>query len=307
MDIGDKIYVAGHTGLVGSAVVKKLKTLGYENILTATHRELDLTNQKAVNELFLKENPDYVIICAGTVGGIEANNTKRGEFIYDNLMIQTNIVHAAYEHKVKKLLAIGSSCIYPKNAPQPIKEEYLLSGELEPTNEPYAISKIACLKMCDAYREQYGCNFISAMPTNTYGEHDNYDPFSSHVVAAMIRSFHDAKINCKPFVVIWGSGQVYREFIHADDLADGLVFLMNNYNKPGHINIGTGEDIPIQELAYLIKDIVGFNGEIYNDCSKPDGMKRKLLDVSKIHILGWRAKIGLREGLERVYKEYIKC
>lgn len=307
MNKADKIYVAGHTGLVGSAVVRKLQADGYENITTATSRQLDLRNQKEVLSFFVEHKPDYVFLCAGKVGGIMANEKNRGEFIYDNLMIQANIIDAAYRVDVAKLITIGSSCIYPKDALQPIKEEYLLTGPLEPTNEPYAVAKIAGIKLAESYRRQYGCNFITAIPTNSYGDHDNYNPFSSHVIPAMIRNFHDAKINCSPFVVIWGSGTVYREFIHSDDMSDGLYFLMQNYDGEQPINIGTGQDITIQDLAYLIKDVVGYTGDIYNDCTKPDGMKRKLLDVSKINELGWQAKIGLREGIENVYKNYIKC
>lgn len=300
-----KIYIAGHTGLVGSAMIRKLQQEGYTDILTATSKDVDLRDQLLVNEFFTTNKPEFVIICAGTVGGIMANNTRRGEFIYDNIMMQTNIIHAAYKSGVKKLLAIGSSCIYPKNCPQPIKEEYLLTGELEPTNEPYAIAKIACIKTCESYRRQYGCNFITAMPTNSYGAHDNYDQVSSHVLPALIARFHEAKVTGKDHVVVWGNGSAQREFIHSDDMADGLYFLMQNYDGESTVNVGTGEEVTIQELAYLVRDIVGYTGTILNDCSKPDGMKRKLLDVSKINALGWKAKIRLREGVEMVYKNFI--
>jgi GDP-L-fucose synthase len=306
MQKDDKIYIAGHTGLVGSALFKKLKQEGYKYIITAAHKHLDLRSKGEVEQFIGSAKPDYIIICAGTVGGIMANNTRRAEFIYDNIMMQTNIIHYAYEYGVKKLMAIGSSCIYPKNCPQPIKEEYLLTGELEATNEPYAIAKIAAIKMCEAYRAQYGCNFITAMPTNLYGEKDNYENGVSHVLAALIRKFHDAKINFSEFVLVWGTGQPYREFMHVDDLAEAILFLMNNYDEAGTVNIGTGEDITIQDLALMVKEIVGYSGQIYNDVTKPDGTSRKLLDVSKINNLGWKAKIGLREGIEKVYKDYIK-
>lgn len=301
-----KVYVAGHTGLVGSAMIRKLQQEGYTNVLTVGSKDVDLRDQLLVNEFFSTNKPEYVIICAGTVGGIMANSTRRAEFIYDNIMMQTNIIHSAYKYNVNKLLAIGSSCIYPKNCPQPIKEDYLLTGELEPTNEPYAIAKIACIKTCESYRRQYGCNFITAMPTNSYGAHDNYDQVSSHVLPALISRFHEAKVTGKDHVVVWGNGSAYREFIHSDDMADGLYFLMQNYDGEGTVNVGTGEELTIQELAYLVKDIVGYEGTILNDCSKPDGMKRKLLDVSKINALGWKAKIGLRDGIDMVYKNYIK-
>ncbi len=307
MNKADKIYIAGHTGLVGSAVLRKLLQEGYENIITATHKQLDLRDQAKVNEFFAIHRFGYVFLCAGKVGGIMANDTQRGEFIYDNILIQANVIHAAYLTNVAKLITVGSSCIYPRNCPQPIKEEYLLSGELEPTNEPYAVAKIAGIKMAESYRRQYGCNFISAIPTNSYGDHDNYNPTTSHVLPAMIKNFHDAKINMLPHAVIWGSGTVSREFIHSDDMADALYFLMQKYDGEQPVNVGTGEDITIQELAMMIKRVVGYTGEIYNDCSKPDGIKRKLLDVSKINSLGWKAKIGLREGIEQVYKNYIKC
>lgn len=299
------IYVAGHRGLVGSAVMRKLTAEGHTNIITATHKDIDLRDQHEVNKLFSGHSIEYCFLCAGTVGGIMANNTRRAEFIYDNIMMQTNIIHAAYLNQVTKLLAIGSSCIYPANCPQPIKEEYLLTGPLEPTNEPYAIAKIACIKTCESYRRQYGCNFITAMPTNSYGAHDNYDQVSSHVLPALIGRFHEAKVTGKDHVIVWGNGSAQREFIHSDDMADALYFLMQNYDGEGTINVGTGQEVTIQELAYLVKGIVGYEGTILNDCSKPDGMKRKLLDVSKINGLGWKARIGLREGIEMVYKNYI--
>ena len=299
-----KIYVPGHTGLLGSAVVRKLREQGYRNILTMPHNNLDLISQDSVDSYFATHQPDYVIICAGKVGGIMANNTQRGDFIYKNTMMQFNILHAAYTYNCKKVMAIGSSCIYPAYADQPISEASLMTGELEPTNEPYAISKIAALKMCEAYRRQYDCNFISAMPTNLYGNNDTYDLFKSHVLPSLIKRFHDAKINNDPSVTIWGTGTVRREFLHADDCAEALIFLMNNYDESGHVNIGTGEDITIQELAVMIKGIVGYEGEILNDTSKPDGMKRKVLNISKINALGWKAKIELDEGIKLTYHDY---
>jgi GDP-L-fucose synthase len=298
------IYIAGHRGMVGSSIQRNLEQKGYTNIITRTSKELDLRDQAAVNAFFSKEKPEYVILAAAKVGGIIANNTYRAEFLYDNLMIEANIIHAAYVNGVKKLLFLGSSCIYPKMAPQPLKEEYLLTGLLEPTNEPYAIAKIAGIKMCDAYRAQYGCNFISAMPTNLYGPNDNYDPQNSHVLPALIRRFHEAKINNVPEVTIWGTGKPKREFLHADDLAEACYFLLQEYNEEGLVNIGVGEDLEIGELAHLVKDIVGYQGNINYDTSKPDGTPRKLMDVSKIHAMGWKAKIGLREGIEAVYAEY---
>lgn len=306
MTHSDLIYVAGHSGLVGSAVVRKLRAEGYRNILTATHNELDLIQQQEVVDFFKANDPKYVFLCAGKVGGIMANDTQRADFIYQNLMMQANVIHAAYDIGVEKLIAIGSSCIYPRECEQPIKEDYFLTGKLEPTNEPYAVSKIAAIKMCEAYRSQYECNFISAMPTNLYGQGDNYKGDTSHVIAAMIKKFHEAKANNADHVVVWGTGVPRREFMHVDDLADALLFLMLNYNDAGIINVGTGVDISIQELAHLIKNIVGYKGEILNQVSKPDGMKRKLLDVSKINAMGWTAKIGLREGIEKVYKHYIQ-
>lgn len=304
MHTNDKIYVAGHRGMVGSAIVRRLQKDGFNNLLLRTSSELDLRNQQAVQEFMSKEKPAYVFLAAAKVGGILANNTYRAEFIYDNIMIQSNIIHAAYLNGVSKLMFLGSSCIYPKLAPQPLKEEYLLTGELEPTNEPYAIAKIAGIKMCDAYRAQYGCNFISVMPTNLYGPNDNYSLQNSHVLPALIRKFHEAKINNEPAVTMWGTGDPRREFLHADDLADACVYLMRHYNEPGFVNIGTGEDIPIKELALMIKDIVGYTGAIEHDLTKPDGTPRKLMDVQKLHSLGWKAKIGLREGIEGVYRQY---
>ena len=298
-----KIYIAGHRGMVGSGVERKLRKEGYSNIVTRTSAELDLRNQQAVNAFFEKEKPSYVILAAAKVGGINANNTYRAEFIYDNLMIEANIIHASYLNKVTKLLFLGSSCIYPKMAPQPLKEEYLLSGYLESTNEPYALSKIAGIILCDSYRAQYGCNFISAMPTNLYGTNDNYHPENSHVLPALIRRIIDAKINNKPEVVIWGPGTPKREFLHVDDLADACFFLLKNYDESGLINVGTGSDISIKELAELIAKEVGYTGHLVLDNSKPDGTPRKLMDSSKINKLGWKAKISLIEGLKTTLKE----
>jgi len=299
-----KIYVAGHRGMVGSAIVRKLQKEGFNNLLLRTSAELDLRNQQAVLDFMQHEKPDYVFVAAAKVGGILANNTYRAEFIYDNIMIQSNIIHASYLNGVKKLMFLGSSCIYPKLAPQPLKEDYLLAGELEPTNEPYAMAKITGIKMCDAYRSQYGCNFISVMPTNLYGPNDNYSLETSHVMPALIRKFHEAKLKNEPAVVMWGTGQPRREFLHADDLADACYFLMQNYNEPGFVNIGTGEYITIKDLALLIKDVVGYKGTIEHDLSKPDGTPRKLMDVQKLNMLGWKARIDLREGIEKVYQEF---
>ena len=304
MNSSDKIYIAGHRGMVGSAIVRKLQQEGFTNLVFRNSKELDLRNQAAVNEFFAIEKPAYVFLAAAKVGGIMANNTYRGEFLYDNLMIQNNIIHAAYVNGVEKLMFLGSSCIYPKMAPQPLKEEYLLTGELEPTNEPYAIAKIAGIKMCDAYRAQYGCNFISVMPTNLYGQNDNYDLKNSHVLPAMIRKFHEAKINGETTVTIWGTGTPLREFLHADDLADACYYLMQNFNEPGFVNIGIGHDISIKDLALLIKKIVGFEGNIEHDLSKPDGTPRKLMDVAKLHALGWHHKIELEPGIGKVYQEF---
>ena len=290
--------------MVGSAIFRKLTAEGFSNIVTRTSAELDLRNQQAVADFFAEEKPAYVFLAAAKVGGIMANNIYRGEFLYENMMIQNNVIHSAYVHGVTKLMFLGSSCIYPKLAPQPLKEEYLLTGELEPTNEPYAIAKIAGIKMCDAYRSQYGCNFVSVMPTNLYGPNDNYDLNNSHVLPALIRKFHEAKMNGEEKVVMWGTGSPLREFLHADDLADACYFLMQHYNEPGLVNIGVGEDIAIKDLAVLISKIVGFEGNIEHDLSKPDGTPRKLMDVSKLHGLGWKAQTGLEEGIRKVYAEY---
>lgn len=302
MDKDSKIYIAGHRGMVGSSIFRRLQKEGFSNFVYKTSKELDLRNQIEVQEFFRLEKPDFVFLAAAKVGGILANNTYRGAFIYENLMIQNNVIHAAYENQVKKLMFLGSSCIYPKMAPQPLKEDYLLTGLLEPTNEPYAIAKIAGIKMCDAYRAQYGCNFISVMPTNLYGPNDNYDLEKSHVLPALIRKFHEAKKNNLKEVVMWGTGTPKREFLHVDDLADACVYLMKTYNQEGLVNIGTGEDIAIKDLALMIKDIVGFEGNITHDLEKPDGTPRKLMDVSKLEKAGWKAKIGLKEGIESVYQ-----
>lgn len=299
-----KVYIAGHRGMVGSAIHRKLQSEGFTNFVFRTSAELDLRNQQAVNDFFAAEKPEYVFLAAAKVGGIIANDTYRAEFLYDNLMIEANVIHTAHIHGVKKLMFLGSSCIYPKMAPQPLKEDYLLTGLLEPTNEPYAIAKIAGIKLCDAYRSQYGSNFISVMPTNLYGPNDNYHPENSHVLPAMIRRFHEAKLRGDTSVTIWGTGSPRREFLHADDLADACYFLMQTYDEPGLVNIGVGEDISILELAQLVRKIVGFEGEILHDLSKPDGTPRKLMDVSKLHALGWRAKIDLEEGIGRVYSVY---
>lgn len=298
-----KIYIAGHRGMVGSAIMRKLLAEGYENIITRLSSELDLRSQFEVNEFFEKEKPEYVFLAAAKVGGIQANNIYRAEFLYDNLMIESNVIHAAYVNKVKKLMFLGSSCIYPKMAPQPLKEEYLLTGLLEDTNEPYAIAKITGIKLCEAYRSQYGCNFISVMPTNLYGPNDNYNLHNSHVLPALMRKMIVAKQAAAPFVEIWGSGTPRREFLHADDLANACYFLMQHYNEAGFVNIGTGEDLTIKDLVLLIKDIVGYQGEIRLDPSKPDGTPRKLMDVSKLHSLGWKASTSLREGILKVYEE----
>jgi GDP-L-fucose synthase len=306
MKLQDKIYIAGHRGMVGSAIERRLRAAGFTNIVTRVSGELDLRDQAAVQAFFSEERPDYVFLAAAKVGGIMANDTYRAEFLYDNLMIESNTIDAAWRSGVRKLMFLGSSCIYPKLAPQPLKEEYLLTGLLEETNEPYAIAKIAGIKLCDAYRSQYGCNFISVMPTNLYGPNDNYDLETSHVLPALIRKFHEAKVNKAPAVVLWGSGKPRREFLHADDLADACFFLMQHYDEPGLVNIGTGEDLEIGELALLIKDIVGYEGAIENDRSKPDGTPRKLMDVSKLHSRGWKAAISLEEGLRGVYDEFQK-
>jgi len=303
MDRNDKIYIAGHRGMVGSAILRRLKKEGFENLVFRTSDQLDLRNQTAVADFFAKEKPNYVFLAAAKVGGILANNTYRAEFLYDNLMIQSNVIENSYRHATKKLLFLGSSCIYPKLAQQPLKEEYLLTGLLEHTNEPYSIAKIAGIKMCDAYRSQYGCNFISVMPTNLYGPNDNYDLKNSHVLPALLRKFHEAKTNDQPEVTVWGSGTPRREFLHAGDMADACVFLMKNYDKEGLINIGVGEDLSIKELAELMKEITGFKGRIVFDSSKPDGTPRKLMDVSKLLALGWKASTDLKTGIETVYKE----
>jgi len=305
MNLTDKIYVAGHRGLVGSAVIRALKKKGFTNLIYKTSKELDLRNQADVEFFFKNEQPQYVFLVAGKVGGIVANNTYRADFLYDNLLIVANIVHAAYKNKVTKLLFTGSSCIYPKLAPQPIKEEYLLTGELEHTNEPYAIAKIAGIKLCETYREQYGADFISVMPTNMYGINDNYHPENSHVLPALIRRFHEAKMAELKEVTIWGSGKPKREFLNADDLADACLFLMDKYNEKSIINVGCGEDISIKELAELVKEVTGFAGELVFDTTKPDGTPRKLLDVSKLHNLGWHHKITLKEGLKTAYQDFL--
>ena len=306
MEKDAKIYIAGHRGMVGSAIVRRLKKEGFQNLLLATSSELDLRDQQAVSDFFERGKPDYVFLAAAKVGGIQANNTYRAEFLYDNLMIQTNVIHHSWMNGVKKLLFLGSSCIYPKLAPQPLKEEYLLTGLLEPTNEPYAIAKIAGIKMCDAYRDQYGCHFISAMPTNLYGPHDNYDLANSHVLPALLRKFHEAKLKGEKTVTVWGSGTPLREFLHVDDLADACYFLMEHYDEKGLVNIGVGHDLSIRDLALMIKDITGFEGSLQFDTSKPDGTPRKLMDVSKLHHLGWKEKISLREGIEQVYRVYVE-
>jgi len=303
MNKTDKIYIAGHRGMVGSAILRKLQAEGFTNFVLADSRTLDLRNQLEVNEFFRREKPVHVFLAAAKVGGILANNTYRAEFLYDNLMIEANVIDAAYRHGVEKLMFLGSSCIYPKMAPQPLKEEALLTGLLEPTNEPYAIAKIAGIKLCDAYRAQYGCNFVSVMPTNLYGPNDNYHPENSHVLPALLRKFHEAKIQNQAFVTLWGTGTPRREFLHVDDLADACYYLMQHYDEPGFVNIGTGEDLPILELAQLVQRIVGYKGEIRHDLSKPDGTPRKLMDVSKLHELGWKAKIGLEAGIQTVYQE----
>lgn len=303
MEKNAKIYVAGHRGMVGSAIVRKLQDEGYENLLLRTSAELDLRNQQATETFFKEHKPDYVFLAAAKVGGIIANNTYRGEFLYENLMIQNNVIHSAYQNSVTKLLFLGSSCIYPKFAQQPIKEEYLLTGTLEATNEPYAIAKIAGLKMCEAYRSQYGCNFISVMPTNLYGPNDNYDLQNSHVLPALLRKMIVAERTNQPVVEIWGTGTPRREFLHVDDLADACYFIMQQYDGADWLNIGVGDDVSIKELAELVKEIAGYKGELKFNTDKPDGTPRKLLDVSRLHGLGWKAKIELKEGVQRVYQE----
>jgi len=306
MDKDSKIYIAGHRGLVGSAIMRRLKAEGYKNFLAHTHAELDLTRQEKVEEFFHEERPDYVFLAAARVGGIYANNTYPAEFIYSNLTIQTNVIHASYLFEVKKMLFLGSSCIYPKNCLQPMKEEYLLSGPLEPTNEPYAVAKIAGIKMCQAYNRQYGTNFLSVMPTNLYGPNDNFDLETSHVLPALIRKFHEAKIKGLSEVEIWGTGSPMREFLHVDDLADACLFLMKNYNKSEIINIGAGKDLTIKELAEMIARIAGFEGHLVFNTIKPDGMPKKLLDVSRLRSFGWRARIDLEQEIEKTYKWYVE-
>lgn len=307
MNKSDRIYVAGHRGMVGSAIVRKLEREGYQNIIVKTSVELDLRDQSKVEEFFTKENPAYVFLAAAKVGGIHANNSYRGEFIYDNMMIQNNVIHHAYKSGVKKLLFLGSSCIYPKLAPQPLNESSLLSDFLEPTNEPYAIAKIAGIKMCEAYRHQYGCDFISAMPTNLYGPNDNYDLNNSHVLPALLRKFHEAKVSEDNQVVVWGTGSPKREFLHVADLADACFFLMENYSGSDFVNVGSGKDLSIKELALMIKEIVGFGGSVVFDTSKPDGTPRKLMDVGRINGLGWKYKIELEDGIRSVYNELIEA
>jgi GDP-L-fucose synthase len=300
-----KIYVAGHTGLLGTALIKKLKDKGYENIITQTHKKLDLTNKQDVDNYLANNRPEYIFLAAARVGGIHANSSYPAQFIYENLAIQINVIHSAYLYEAKKLLFFGSACSYPCECPQPIKEEYLLSGYLEPTNEPYAVAKIAGIKMCEAYNRQYGTNFICAVPTNVYGTNDDFDPNDSHVIPALIRRFHEAKIKKQPIVAIWGSGNPRREFIYVDDLADACLFLMEHYNESEIINIGSGEEVSINELAYIIKEVIGYNGEISFDASKPDGTPRKMLDISKLKKLGWQAETSLVEGIGKTYEWYL--
>ncbi len=304
MNKSDKIFVAGHRGMVGSAICRKLQQEGYSQVITRTSKELDLTDQKAVTAFFEIEKPQFVFLAAAKVGGIHANNTYRADFLYRNLMIESNVIHASHVHGVQKLLFLGSSCIYPKMAPQPLKEESLLTGTLEYTNEPYAIAKIAGIKLCEAYRDQYGSNFISAMPTNLYGPNDNYDLQNSHVLPALIRKFHEAKINQSPSVEVWGTGSPMREFLHVDDLAEACYFLMQQYNNKQFVNVGCGEDLSIKSLAEMIQTIVGFQGDLIWNTEKPDGTPRKLMDVSMIKALGWSPKISLAQGIAAVYNEY---
>ncbi|WDF68553.1 GDP-L-fucose synthase [Sphingobacterium oryzagri] len=305
MEKDAKIFVAGHRGMVGSAIVRTLEKSGYHHIIKRTSQELDLRNQEAVTTFFAQERPEYVFLAAAKVGGIMANNTYRADFIYENIAIQTNVIHQSYVNQVKKLLFLGSSCIYPKLAPQPLQEDSLLTGTLEPTNEPYAIAKIAGIKMCEAYRAQYGCDFISAMPTNLYGINDNYHPENSHVLPALIRKFHEAKIHGQPAVIVWGTGRPLREFLYADDLGEACLFLMEHYSEEQFINVGVGSDLSIRDLAYLIKEIVGYAGELQFDSSKPDGTPRKLMDVSKLHNLGWKHHTDLSEGIALAYADYL--
>jgi len=305
MEKNAKIYVAGHRGMVGSALVRRLQSEGYQNIVVRTSRELDLRNQQAVTDFFAAEKPEYVFLAAAKVGGIMANNVYRADFLYENLQIQNNVIHSAYVTGVKKLMFLGSSCIYPKMAPQPLKEDYLLTGPLEYTNEPYAIAKITGIKMCESYRKQYGCNFISVMPTNLYGPNDNYDLVGSHVLPAMIRKFHEAKTEGKPFVELWGTGSPLREFLHADDLADACVYLMKTYDEEQFVNIGVGEDISIKNLAELIQETVGYEGELRWNTDKPDGTPRKLMDVSRLHGMGWKHRYSLEEGIKLTYQDFL--
>lgn len=306
MELKSRIYIAGHRGMVGGAIKRKLETMGYQHIITRTSGELDLRDQQAVQAFFAAEQPEYVFLAAAKVGGIHANNTYRAEFLYDNLMIASNIIHAAWQHQVKKLMFLGSSCIYPKLAPQPLREDYLLTGPLEATNEPYAIAKIAGIKLCEAYRDQYGSNFISVMPTNLYGIGDNYHPENSHVLPALIRKFHEAKQQNKPVVTVWGTGKPKREFLYSDDLADACVFLMLNYDGRELVNIGSGEDLSIRELAETVKEVVCYEGDIEFDTTKPDGTPRKLMDVSKLHSLGWKHTVDLKKGIALAYGDFLK-
>jgi len=306
MDTQSKIFVAGSRGLVGSALVRTLQAQGYENLVLRSSQELDLRNQAAVDDFFAQEKPDYIFLAAAKVGGIQANNTYRADFLYENLMIEANIIHSAYRYGAEKLLFLGSSCIYPKLCPQPMKEEYLLTGFLEQTNEPYAIAKIAGLKLCENYCRQYGVNFISAMPTNLYGLNDNFDLANSHVLPALMRKFHEAKVNGDPTVMVWGTGTPLREFLYVDDLADALVFLMNTYNEVDFVNVGTGQEVSIKELALTMKAVVGYEGELVFDATKPDGTPRKLLDVSRLNAAGWQAKTDLKTGIEQTYGWFLQ-
>jgi len=306
MEKNGRIYVAGHNGMAGSAILRKLRAEGYDDFIFRSSAELDLRDQHAVADFFASAKPDYVFLAAAKVGGIYSNNKFRAEFLYDNLAIQSNVIHSSYRNNVKKLMLLGSSCIYPRMAPQPLREEYLLTGKLEPTNEPYAIAKIAGIKMCEAYRDQYGCDFISVMPTNLYGPNDNYHPENSHVLPALLRKFHEARVDNQPNVVVWGTGSPLREFLHADDFADACVFLMKNYGEREFINIGAGKEISIKDLALMIKRITEYRGEIIFDTDKPDGTPRKLMDSSKLSALGWKPKITLEEGIASVYKDYVQ-
>ena len=306
MELSARIYVAGHRGMVGSSIVRALEKRGYTNIITRSSTQLDLRRQQAVEDFYAAERPDYVFVAAAKVGGIVANNTYRAEFLYDNLCIQNNLIHYAWKSGVTKLLFLGSSCIYPKLAPQPLKEESLLSGFLEPTNEPYAIAKIAGIKMCEAYRDQYGCNFISAMPTNLYGPNDNYHPQNSHVLPALIRKFHEAREQGAENVTIWGDGSPLREFLYADDLADACLYLMENYNDKQFVNVGCGEDLSIADLAGIVKRVLGYEGDMVFDTSKPNGTPRKLMDVSRLFATGWRPKVGLEEGIALAYQDFLQ-